>query len=100
WLPTRVASNLDLAANAFGALLGAALIAPATGAFLDRGLLRRVRLLWFRRDIAAKARAAAARAVVAGACRADGIHQDRRDVSAIGSGACVQLGDARRSRRP
>jgi VanZ family protein len=53
WLPTRVASNLDLAANAFGALLGAALIAPATGAFLDRGLLRRVRLLWFRRDSAA-----------------------------------------------
>jgi VanZ family protein len=53
WLPTRVASNLDLAANVLGALLGAALIAPATGALLDRGLLRRLRLLWFRRDSAA-----------------------------------------------
>ncbi|WP_144157826.1 VanZ family protein [Paraburkholderia sp. BCC1885] len=53
YLPTRVASNLDLAANALGALLGAALIAPATGALLDRGLLRRMRLLWFRRDSAA-----------------------------------------------
>jgi VanZ family protein len=53
WLPTRVASNLDLAANVFGAVLGAALIAPATGALLDRGLLRRLRLFWFRRDSAA-----------------------------------------------
>ncbi|MGF6727003.1 VanZ family protein [Paraburkholderia sp. GAS41] len=53
YLPTRVASNLDLAANALGALLGAALIAPASGALLDRGLLRRVALLWFRRDSAA-----------------------------------------------
>lgn len=53
YLPTRVASNLDLAANALGALLGAALIAPATGALLDRGLLRRLRLVWFRRDTAA-----------------------------------------------
>ena len=53
YLPTRVASNLDLAANALGALLGAALIAPASGALLDRGLLRRLALLWFRRDSAA-----------------------------------------------
>ncbi|MBR8329800.1 VanZ family protein, partial [Burkholderia cenocepacia] len=36
YLPTRVASNLDLGANALGALLGAALAAPATGALLDR----------------------------------------------------------------
>ena len=50
YLPTRVASNLDLAANALGALLGAAIMSPATGALLDRGLLRRVRLLWFERD--------------------------------------------------
>ncbi len=39
YLPTRVASNLDLAANAFGALL-------------DRGLLRRMRFTWFERDAA------------------------------------------------
>lgn len=53
YLPTRVASNLDLAANALGALLGAVLMSPATGALLDRGLLRRLRLLWFDRDTAA-----------------------------------------------
>ena len=55
YLPTRVASNLDLAANALGALLGAAIMSPATGALLDRGLLRRSRLLWFERDTAALA---------------------------------------------
>jgi VanZ family protein len=52
YLPTRVASNLDLAANAFGALLGGVLIAPATSALLDRGLLRRMRFTWFERDAA------------------------------------------------
>ncbi|AQG97543.1 teicoplanin resistance protein VanZ [Burkholderia sp. KK1] len=52
YLPTRVASNLDLAANAFGALLGGVLIAPATSALLDRGLLRRIRFTWFERDAA------------------------------------------------
>ncbi|RDK04153.1 VanZ family protein [Paraburkholderia lacunae] len=55
YLPTRVASNLDVAANALGALLGAAMMSPATGALLDRGLLRRLRLLWFERDSAALA---------------------------------------------
>jgi VanZ family protein len=52
YLPTRVASNLDLAANAFGALAGGVLIAPATSALLDRGLLRRIRFAWFERDAA------------------------------------------------
>jgi VanZ family protein len=53
YLPTRVASNLDLAANTLGALLGAAIMSPLTGALLDRGLLRRLRLLWFERGHAA-----------------------------------------------
>jgi VanZ family protein len=52
YLPTRVASNLDLAANALGALLGAVLTAPATSMLLDRGLLRRIRFTWFERDAA------------------------------------------------
>jgi hypothetical protein len=52
YLPTRVSSNLDLAANALGALLGAALTAPATSMLLDRGALRRLRFLWFERDAA------------------------------------------------
>jgi VanZ family protein len=60
YLPTRVASNLDLAANTLGALLGAAIMSPATGALLDRGLLRRLRLLWFERDRTALASLAAA----------------------------------------
>ncbi|MGC6693202.1 VanZ family protein, partial [Burkholderia pseudomallei] len=50
YLPTRVASNLDLGANALGALLGAALAAPATGALLDRGALRRRRFAWLEAD--------------------------------------------------
>ncbi|MEI6000652.1 VanZ family protein [Paraburkholderia bengalensis] len=50
YLPTRVASNLDLAANALGALLGATAMSPLTGALLDRGMLRRMRFLWFERD--------------------------------------------------
>ncbi len=52
YLPTRVASNLDLASNALGALLGATLLAPATSMLLDRGALRRLRFLWFERDAA------------------------------------------------
>ncbi len=53
WLPTRVASNLDLATNALGALLGALLAAPATGPLLERGWVRRLRFRWFERDAAA-----------------------------------------------
>ncbi|MXN60980.1 teicoplanin resistance protein VanZ, partial [Burkholderia pseudomallei] len=45
-----VASNLDLAANALGTLLDAALVAPATGALLERGVLRRLRFAWFEAD--------------------------------------------------
>ncbi|WP_250498922.1 VanZ family protein [Caballeronia sp. GAWG1-5s-s] len=52
YLPTRVASNLDLAANALGALIGGVLAAPATSALLDRGLLRRIRFTWFERHAA------------------------------------------------
>jgi VanZ family protein len=52
YLPTRVASNLDLAANALGALIGGVLTAPATSMLLDRGLLRRIRFTWFERDAA------------------------------------------------
>lgn len=49
YLPTRVASNLDLATN----VLGAAIAAPATGALLERGFLRRLRFRWFERDAGA-----------------------------------------------
>jgi len=52
YLPTRVASNLDLAANALGALVGGVLVAPGTSALLDRGLLRRIRFTWFERHAA------------------------------------------------
>ncbi|EDZ98446.1 VanZ family protein [Burkholderia sp. H160] len=55
YLPTRIASNLDLAANTLGALVGAAMMSPLTGALLDRGLLRRLRLVWFERGHAALA---------------------------------------------
>ncbi|UVS97172.1 VanZ family protein [Burkholderia glumae] len=52
YLPTRVASNLDLGANALGALLGALLAAPAVPALIERGMLRRLRDAWFERDAA------------------------------------------------
>ncbi len=47
YLPARVSSNLDLAANAGGAFAGALLVAPVAGALIERGLLRRVRDAWF-----------------------------------------------------
>ncbi|WP_157903152.1 VanZ family protein [Cupriavidus malaysiensis] len=47
WLPTRIPSNIDLATNAMGALLGAALTAPFCAALIDRSNLRRLRLAWF-----------------------------------------------------
>lgn len=49
YLPTRVASNLDLATNTLGALIGALLVVPFTSALLDRGVLRRLRFEWFER---------------------------------------------------
>ncbi|SDV48360.1 VanZ family protein [Chitinasiproducens palmae] len=49
YLPTRVASNLDLASNALGALLGGAVGVPLCGPLLDRGYLRRLRFHWFER---------------------------------------------------
>ena len=49
YLPTRVASNLDLATNTLGALVGAVLALTFTGALLDRGVLRRLRFEWFER---------------------------------------------------
>ncbi|NIF45686.1 teicoplanin resistance protein VanZ, partial [Burkholderia sp. Tr-862] len=53
YLPMRVASNLDLAANALGAVLGAALAAPATRALPDLGARRRLRFARFETDGAA-----------------------------------------------
>ncbi|CAJ4827865.1 vanZ family protein [Burkholderia pseudomallei] len=50
YLPTRVSSNLDLAANALGALVGAAAAAPAATALIERGVVRRVRFAWFERE--------------------------------------------------
>ncbi|WP_174769954.1 VanZ family protein [Paraburkholderia hayleyella] len=53
WLPTRVASNLDLVANVLGTLLGAVLTAPVVSGLLERSRLRRLRLAWFERDATA-----------------------------------------------
>lgn len=50
YLPTRVASNIDLATNAAGALLGAGLAAPLASALIDRGRLQQLRARWFLRD--------------------------------------------------
>ncbi len=52
YLPTRVASNLDLGANALGALVGALVAAPTVAALVERGVLRRVRDRWFDGDAA------------------------------------------------
>ena len=50
YLPARVPSNIDLATNSAGALLGALLAAPFTSSLVDRGRLMQLRTRWFRRD--------------------------------------------------
>ena len=52
YLPTRIASSLDLAANGAGALLGAVIAAPYASSLIDRGRLAQLRARWFRRDAA------------------------------------------------
>lgn len=49
YLPARISSNVDLATNAAGALIGAALAAPLASALIDRGRLAEWRLRWFDR---------------------------------------------------
>ncbi|GAB4466491.1 MAG: VanZ family protein [Burkholderiaceae bacterium] len=53
YLPRRIASNVDLAANGAGALLGALAAAPFAEALIDRGRLARLRAQWFARDATA-----------------------------------------------
>lgn len=50
YLPARVASNIDLATNSAGTLLGALLAAPLAAGLIDRGRLMQLRGRWFRRD--------------------------------------------------
>ncbi len=50
YLPRRVASNIDLATNVAGALLGAALALPLASRLIDRGRLAQWRERWFTRE--------------------------------------------------
>jgi len=49
YLPSRVPSNIDLATNSLGALLGGLLAAPFAASLIDRGRLADLRLRWFER---------------------------------------------------
>jgi VanZ family protein len=49
YLPTRVASKVDLITNVTGAVAGIAIGLVVTEALLDRGRLRQLRLIWFER---------------------------------------------------
>jgi VanZ family protein len=49
YLPSRVPSNIDLATNSLGALLGGLLAAPFASSLIDRGRLADLRLRWFER---------------------------------------------------
>lgn len=53
YLPRRIASNVDFAANSVGAALGALAAAPFAEALIDRGRLAQLRALWFRPDATA-----------------------------------------------
>lgn len=53
YLPARVASNVDLATNGLGALLGAIAASVYAEELIDRGRLARLRARWFVRDAAA-----------------------------------------------
>jgi hypothetical protein len=50
FLPPRVPSNIDLATNVGGALLGAAAGLPAASPLIDRGRLAQWRARWFTRE--------------------------------------------------
>jgi VanZ family protein len=50
YLPQRISSNVDLAANSAGVALGALAAAPFAEALIDRGRLARLRAQWFARD--------------------------------------------------
>jgi VanZ family protein len=52
YLPSRVASSVDLLTNGLGTLLGAGVAAPFVHALLDRGAPGHVGSRWFRRDAA------------------------------------------------
>jgi VanZ family protein len=50
FLPRRVSSNVDLATNAVGTLIGATLGAWRAESLIDRGRLLELRFAWFERD--------------------------------------------------
>ncbi len=49
YLPTRVASNIDLLTDAVGAVVGACVAAPFASSLIDRGRLAEWRQRWFER---------------------------------------------------
>ena len=53
FLPTRVASNIDLLTNSLGALAGAVVAAPLAPPLIDRGRLAEWRRRWFERPATA-----------------------------------------------
>ena len=52
FLPSRVATNVDVVTNGIGTLLGAGLAAPFAETLIDRGAMARVAAQWFARDAA------------------------------------------------